>query len=211
MRAKSRGVLYRTLRATLVLAIVPTIALYLLHSISWGSSSREPIDFADDGVGSGPDHGTLWEVLRGDDRISKFADVVDMFDDIVLGLSTPQAKFTVYAPVNEAFANEYFPPDLPWFYWKFLAGYQMGPGVVTPADFSSHGTVSSFVNADIFHTYRQRISVQSAQGQVTLNHKSSLLVRPLSRTCIEKRGFLSDNHPTLGRLAASHQRVCPSH
>lgn len=180
MRAKSRGVLYRTLRATLVLAIVPTITLYLLQSISWGSSSREPIDFVDGEVENGPDHGTLWEVLRGDERISKFAGVVGMFDDIVLGLSTPQANFTVYAPINEAFADEYFPPDLPWFYWKFLAGYQMGPGIVTRADLSSHGTVSSFVNADIFHTYRQRISVQSSGRKVTLNHKSELLVRPLA-------------------------------
>lgn len=181
MRAKSRGILYRTLRAFLLFAIVPTIIThYFLLSISWGLSSRGPIEFVDDGLaalGNEQQQGTLWEVLRRNERLSKFADVIGMFDDIVLDLSAPEANLTIYAPVNEAFTKEYFPPDLPSFYWFYLVYYQMGPGVVTPADLSSHGTVPSFVPADIFHMYRQRISLQSSRGQVTLNHKSKLMVR----------------------------------
>lgn len=126
--------------------------------------------------GDGDGKLTVWQALRADPKVSRFADVVGMFDDIVGGLNTPQAKFTLYAPVNEVFEREFFPWDLPWFYWKFLAGYHMGPGLVGGAELSRMNTVGSFVNGDIFFFYKQRISTQVDEvGKVTLNHVARVI------------------------------------
>ncbi|CAJ2509010.1 Uu.00g140360.m01.CDS01 [Anthostomella pinea] len=148
--------------------------MILLRSIFSDTTPQERIAFGDEPASE--QSMTVWDVLQRDERVSKFADIVGMFDDIVLGLSTPQAKFTVYAPVNEAFDDMFFPPDLPWFYWKFLAGYHMGPGSLSEADLKSQSTISSFVNADVFFTYKQRISVQERSlGRVGLNHAAIVL------------------------------------
>lgn len=172
----------RTIRAFLLFAIIPAlITRYLLFLVFWGTSPRGPSNFVVDesvAFGNEQEQNTLWEVLRGDERLSKFADVIGMFHDTVLDLATPQQNLTIYAPINEAFTKEYFAPDLPSFYWLYLAYYQMGPERVTTADLSSRGTVQSFVSADVFDTYRQRISLQSSHGKVMLNHKSKLIVSP---------------------------------
>lgn len=119
---------------------------------------------------------TIWAAIQNDSRISTFANMLGQFDDIVQGLSVPQAKFTVYAPTNEAFENEYFPYDLPSFYWKFLVGYHMGLGAFSRDNLSTIGTVSSFVNADIFFKYKQRISSQVLSNKsISLNHKSKIM------------------------------------
>jgi uncharacterized surface protein with fasciclin (FAS1) repeats len=118
---------------------------------------------------------TLWELLRADPRVSRFADVVGELPDIVRGLSAPPAKFTVYAPVNEAFDSFYFPPDPPPFFGLFLAGYHMGPGFVSAEQLASAGTVASFVNGDIFFDYKQRISVQHNPKGMTFNHEADYI------------------------------------
>ncbi|KAK5988364.1 Aurofusarin biosynthesis cluster protein S [Cladobotryum mycophilum] len=179
----------RALRTTVFLVVVGLLAQYYFgrneESFFRSGKSKAAINTSpvvpkihDDRFSSWPlqdklpENATVWDIIRNDERISRFADVVGMFDDIVGGLKAPKAKFTIYAPVNEAFEREFFPFDLPWFYWKFLAGYHMGPGPVPEKALHSTGTVSSFVNADIFFTYKQRISTQQhSSGQITLNHQ----------------------------------------
>lgn len=119
---------------------------------------------------------TILDILQNDDRVSRFAEVVGQLPDIARGLAAPQAKFTLYVPVNEAFDDFFFPPDPPPFYNLFLAGYHMGPGPVQ--SLSSRSTVTSFVNGDIFFDYKQRISIQHYGDKTTLNHEAKLLSPP---------------------------------
>lgn len=182
-------VIHRMVRSTiLILAILPLVAVFLrYHFVSNDAAqSLQNIGHGNEWEANTDANASLWEVLSGDDRVSVFVDVVKKFDDIVLALSNPRAKFTIYAPVNEAFAAESFPLDLPWFYWKLLAGYHMGPGAVSEAEIATSGTVPSYVNADIFFESMQRISVQRTNarpsddsGSVTLNHRSRFTVREI--------------------------------
>jgi uncharacterized surface protein with fasciclin (FAS1) repeats len=127
--------------------------------------------------------------LSSDDRVSKFVEIVGKLPDIVRGLSAPQARFTVYAPVNEAFDSFYFPPDPPPFFGLFIAGCHMGPGPVPAERLPTMGTVSSFVNGDIFFTYKQRISVHQDSNGLTLNQAARLL--PLNKSqSIAVNGFI---------------------
>ena len=116
---------------------------------------------------------TVWDVIKNDNNVSTFAKILGEFDDIVGGLRAPRAKFTVYAPTNEAFEKETFAQDLPWFYWKFLIGYHMGAGAFPKETLLSMATVPSFVNADIFFKYRQRISTQLESGELLFNRKAN--------------------------------------
>ena len=118
---------------------------------------------------------TVWDIIKSDGNVSVFAKMVGEFDDIVGGLKVPQAKFTVYAPTNEAFKKEEFEHDLPLFYYQFLVGHHMGPGVYSAEALSTTNTVPTFVNADIFFKYRQRISTQIESGTCSLNRKARLV------------------------------------
>jgi uncharacterized surface protein with fasciclin (FAS1) repeats len=118
---------------------------------------------------------TLWAQIQNNRNLTKFAKLVGEFEDIVGGLQAPKAQLTVYAPIDEAFDMEDFPYDLPWFYWKFLVGYHMGKGGISPQALRSQNTVSSFVNADIFFKNQQRISVQSNPDAVTFNFRAKML------------------------------------
>ncbi|KAB5536175.1 FAS1 domain-containing protein [Coniochaeta sp. 2T2.1] len=172
---------FKALRALAVLISVPFLVQFLVsrwtrappgEQISVNSQHNKPhVPSADPETNV-----TLWELLRADARVSRFADVIGELPDIVRGLSAPKAKFTVYAPVNEAFDSFYFPPDPPPFFGLFLAGYHMGPGFVPADRLASVGTVSSFVNGDIFFDYKQRISVQhNPDGTTTFNHEADYI------------------------------------
>lgn len=171
--------LSKALRALFFLISLPLIVQYILSRWNRASSS----------LSSAPSHQgsttptnpnanlTIWEVLSNDERVSRFAKIIGELPDIVRGLSAPQAQFTVYAPVNEAFESFYFPPDPPPFFGLFIAGYHMGPGPVPAEHLGSIGTVSSFVNGDIFFDYKQRISVQRTGKDITLNHEAKYIPR----------------------------------
>ncbi|KAK2616915.1 hypothetical protein QQS21_000003 [Conoideocrella luteorostrata] len=158
---------------------------------------------------------TVWDVLKSDPRVSRFADMVAMFEDIVQGLSAPKAKFTVYAPINEAVANAFVPHDPPWFYWKYLVGYHMGPGALSEKALANTATVSSFVHADIFFTYQQRISTQndlhaSANGKITFNHKATHIASAPDSACVNGFVHLIDGLLELPDSTASILRQRPS-
>ncbi|OBS28394.1 hypothetical protein FPOA_02332 [Fusarium poae] len=184
--AKQKPSLWRALRALAFIVSIPLLIQYLV--LKWYSTSQNtptPV--------SNEDHHetnlTVWEVLSNDDRVSKFVEIVGKLPDIVRGLSAPQARFTVYAPVNEAFDSFYFPPDPPPFFGLFIAGCHMGPGPIPAERLPTMGTVSSFVNGDIFFTYKQRISVQKEGNGLTLNHAARLL--PLNKShSIAINGFI---------------------
>lgn len=191
--------LYRTVRSTVIaLTVLPIIIVLLTHLFVTRQPLQTSTSVDNASKGSRVDNitGSLWEMLSGDSRVSMFADIVGEFDDIVLALSNPRARFTIYAPVNEAFSLEFFPPDLPWFYWKLLAGYHMGPSALSAADLAVAGTVPSYVNADIFFEYPQRVSVQRlAENElVTLNHKSKLKVRTPMTAAQHLPGFRILSH-----------------
>lgn len=174
---KKKASLLRALRAVLFLTSLPLITLYIFSKLRSSEESEVPLPDQVSAI-TPTDHEsnlTVWDILSNDASVSRFARIVGELPDIVRGLSAPQAKFTVYAPVNEAFESFYFPPDPPPFFGLFLAGYHMGPGPVPAERLSSAGTVSSFVNGDIFFTYKQRISIQQNGNKITLNHEAEYL------------------------------------
>lgn len=163
---------WRALRALIFLISIPLLIQYLLFR--WYSTSPLPSKLS-----TQEDHHeanlTIWEILSNDESVSQFAEIVGKLPDIVRGLSAAQAHFTIYAPVNEAFDSFYFPPDPPPFFGLFIAGCHMGPGLVSAERLPSMSTVPSFVNGDIFFTYKQRISVQQVEGELALGHQARFL------------------------------------
>lgn len=123
-------------------------------------------------INHSPPSKTVWELIRNDNRTSTFADILGQFSNIVGGLNAPKAQFTVFVPTNEAFEHETFAWDLPPFYWMYLVGYHMGPGAFTRDVLARMNTAPSFVFADIYEKYRQRISVQSLSERSSLNYRA---------------------------------------
>lgn len=162
-------------QALRAIAIVVTVALGVQWILrSWSNNVayiHSPLD--SDIAPASPSDATVWELVKNDSRVSKFVGVVEEFQNIVSGLNAEKASFTFFVPTNEAFEREDFAWDLPSFYWLYLVGYHMGPGGFSRKDFSSHTTtIPSFVFADVFDTYRQRISTQRLKGGrgYSLNH-----------------------------------------
>ncbi|RGP64458.1 fasciclin domain family [Fusarium longipes] len=184
--AKQKPSLLRALRALAFIISVPLLVQYLV--LKWYTTSQTTPTSAvpEDAYKTNL---TVWEVLSNDDRVSKFVEIIGTLPDIVRGLSAPQARFTVYAPVNEAFDSFFFPPDPPPFFNLFIAGCHMGPGPVPEERLPILGTVSSFVNGDIFFTYKQRISVQKDSNGLTLNHVARVLPINKSRS-VAVNGFI---------------------
>ncbi|PLB48455.1 Fasciclin domain family protein [Aspergillus steynii IBT 23096] len=115
---------------------------------------------------------TVWELIRNDNRTSTFANILGQFTGIAGGLNAPKAQFTVYVPTNEAFEQEKFAEDLPIFYWMYLVGYHMGPGAFTREMLSRMNTAPSFVFADIYQKYRQRISLHGLSNRLSFNYRA---------------------------------------
>ncbi|KAK1138741.1 hypothetical protein N8T08_002050 [Aspergillus melleus] len=115
---------------------------------------------------------TVWELIRNDNRTSTFANVLGEFTHIVAGLNAPKAQFTVFVPTNEAFEHETFEWNLPSFYWMYLVGYHMGPGAFSRDVLSRMKTAPSFVFADIYQKYRQRISLQNLSDRFSFNYRA---------------------------------------
>ncbi|GKT72167.1 fasciclin domain family protein [Colletotrichum tofieldiae] len=173
---RKKASILRALRAVLYLSSLPLVVLFFISK--WHNSNSQASQVSLPDVQTPPNQGsnlTVWEILSNDESVSRFAGIVGKLPDIVRGLSAPQAQFTVYAPGNEALDSFYFPPDPPPFFGLFLAGYHMGPGPVSPVRLRSAGTVSSFVNGDIFFTYKQRISIQQNHDEITFNHEAKYL------------------------------------
>ncbi|KAK7456850.1 hypothetical protein CaCOL14_010750 [Colletotrichum acutatum] len=169
----------RALRALFFLISLPLLVQYILSRWNRASPSSSSASFHQSSTTPADQNAnlTIWKVLSNDERVSRFAKIIGELPDIVRGLSAPQAQFTVYAPVNEAFESFYFPPDPPPFFGLFIAGYHMGPGPVPVEHLRSVGTVSSFVNGDIFFDYKQRISVQHTSTGITFNHEAKYIPR----------------------------------
>ncbi|KAH6960182.1 FAS1 domain-containing protein [Fusarium avenaceum] len=183
---KQKPSVWRALRALALILSIPLIIQYLV--LKWYSTSQiAPATKVHESPYE--TNLTVWEVLNKDERVSKFVEIVSKLPDIVRGLSAPQARFTVYAPVNEAFDSFYFPPDPPPFFNLFIAGCHMGPGPVSAERLHTLGTVPSFVNGDIFFTYKQRISIQHTSNGLGLNHAAQLL--PLNKSqSVAVNGFI---------------------
>ncbi|SPJ88299.1 uncharacterized protein FTOL_12554 [Fusarium torulosum] len=183
---KQKPSVWKALRSLALILSIPLIIQY--HVLKWYSTSQiAPATKVHE-----PHYETnltIWEILNKDDRVSKFVEIVGKLPDIVRGLSAPQARFTVYAPVNEAFDSFYFPPDPPPFFNLFIAGCHMGPGPISAERLQTLGTVPSFVNGDIFFTYKQRISVQQTSNGLMLNHAARLLPGNKSQS-VAVNGFI---------------------
>jgi hypothetical protein len=123
-----------------------------------GPSSRPP-----------PQPQTIWDVMKADRNISYFVNLVEDFPDIVLGLTSIGGRFTVLAPTNAAFEKEPLAHDTPDFGYMMLVGYHMGPGSLSQQALMEKNTISSFLNADRFFKYKQRISIQPCVDGLSFN------------------------------------------
>ncbi|KAL1953847.1 hypothetical protein VTO42DRAFT_2107 [Malbranchea cinnamomea] len=184
-----RRLVSRVVRAAVVAATAALVVQWTFRiSVDETTFGRDPLDI--DAHSSVPlPNVTVWELVRDDRRVSKFVDIVSQFGAIVGGLKAPQASFTLFVPTNEAFDKDDFAWDLPSFYWLYLVGYHMVRGAFSQRDLASHvTTVPSFVWADIFETYRQRISTQRLdRGRgLSLNHRA----RPVSPDRAAVNGYV---------------------
>jgi hypothetical protein len=118
---------------------------------------------------------TAWEVMKSDKNISSFVRMIEDFPDIVLGLTSVAGKFTVLAPTNAAFEREPLAHDTPDFGYMMLVGYHMGPGSFSDQALLETNTISSFLNADRFFKYKQRLSIQPCVDGISVNFRAKLI------------------------------------
>ncbi|KAJ5521629.1 Fasciclin domain family protein [Penicillium freii] len=160
-----------TTRATVIVATVALGIQFFTRNLLQGAV--QPVRIPDTTpIDNNPPSKTIWELIRNDNRTSKFANIVGEFTNIVSVLDAPKPQFTVFVPTNEAFEHEDFAWDLPSFYWLYLVGYHMGPGAFSRDVLSRMNTAPSFIFADIYQQYPQRISVQRLSERFALNYRA---------------------------------------
>lgn len=115
---------------------------------------------------------TIWELIEHAPDLSFLVEKTLEIPRVRDGLDSRLAKFTVYAPTNKAFENERLPYDVPSFGWLMLVGYHMAPGAFSRESHKEKMTVASFLHADRFFKYKQRISTQTDERGLSLNSRA---------------------------------------
>lgn len=119
---------------------------------------------------------TIWDLIRNEDRISRFADILNKLPRERSMTASPEGQYTVFAPLNEAFQKETFGWDLPDFYWLFLVQYHMSMQAYSLKDLAITETIPTMIWADIYQTNPQRMSTQvSSVGTLKCSHRSSII------------------------------------
>lgn len=118
---------------------------------------------------------SLYELVYNDTRLSMFQKVLSEIPADMFSFPEYAEGITLFAPVDEAFAQENFRWDLPNFYWMFLGLYHHVLGNFTQDDMRYHNTVPTYLWADIFQSYRQVMSVQVSELSVGLNDEATII------------------------------------
>jgi hypothetical protein len=166
------------IRATSVTAVIFTLSLALQLYLTRWYRAVEPVKVVENAErpdASAVPSATIWDLMKDDPSISMFIKRLEALPRVIEGLASKAGQFTVYAPTNEAFEKEHLPYDMPSFGWMMLVGYHMGQGAHSREDLMGKSTVSSFLHADRFFKYKQRISTQAGPDGIVLNFKAKVL------------------------------------
>jgi hypothetical protein len=166
------------IRASSVTAVICTVSLTIQLYLSRWYRSVDPVKIAGS-VEDDASSQTVWDFMKQDLNISHFAKLTEDIPGVVDGLTSLKGQFTVYAPTNEAFEREQLPYDTPSFGWMMLVGYHMGFGALSPEALREKTTVPSFLHADRFFKYKQRIRTQPAPDRLTLNFRADVMGFPI--------------------------------
>lgn len=113
---------------------------------------------------------TVWEIIEGGKRFSKFAAVIKEFPDLVERLNGTSANFTVFVPTNCAF--KHIPEDAPKppkaFVEKLLA-YHISPEFYPAGRILVSRTIPTALEAEFIGGNPQRLSTQLGLFGLTVN------------------------------------------
>ncbi|OKL62672.1 hypothetical protein UA08_01174 [Talaromyces atroroseus] len=120
---------------------------------------------------------SLYDVVRNDSRLSRFQRVLSYLPpDIVSFIEKADvAPTTLFAPIDDAFAQESFRWDTSALLWVLLSLYHHVPGNFTLDDLKAHDTIPTHHFADIFESFAQPISIQYSRLNTRLNHRATIV------------------------------------
>jgi hypothetical protein len=176
-----KSVVYQVTRAAAAVAFLSLCMQVYMGTIFQGIQRD---DFEDPMLSSFPVNATkdpaarptLWELIRNDDRISRFADIVSQLPREKSLMASSGRQYTIFAPIDEAFQKEIFAWDLPDFYWMFLAQYHISMHRYSGENLAITETIPTMIWADIYQTNPQRMSTQiSSAGTLKFSHRSSII------------------------------------
>jgi hypothetical protein len=119
---------------------------------------------------------SITELIFGDTRLSRLQRILADMPAPYRAYFESHDQLTVFAPVDEAYDLETFKWDNPDFYWMFLEAYHYVIGNFSLEDLAAKPTVPAVLWADIYMSYRQRISTQLlSPDTVKLNHRATII------------------------------------
>ncbi|CRG83530.1 hypothetical protein PISL3812_00882 [Talaromyces islandicus] len=138
-------------------------------------------------LGNDSSQHSLTELIFGDTSLSRLQRILAEMPPPYRAYFESHDKLTVFAPVDEAYDLEKFDWDNPDFYWMYLEAYHYVIGNFSLEDLAANPTLPTVLWADIYASYRQRISIQVlSPGTVKLNHRATI-VKPSLKA---KNGYL---------------------
>jgi Fasciclin domain len=117
---------------------------------------------------------SLYDVVRNDSRLSRFQRVLSHLPPEIIE-KTNGLPTTLFAPVDEAFAQETFRWDTSPLLWYLLALYHHAVGNFTQDNLKGLDTIPTHHYADIFDSYRQPISIKYSGSSISLNHRATII------------------------------------
>lgn len=159
------------------------------NHVSKGSISTKPI--ASSIIANDSSQHTITELIFGDPRLSRLQRILADMPPAYRAYFESHDQVTVFAPVDEAYDLENFYWDNPDFFWMFLEAYHYAIGNFSLEDLVAKPTIPAVLWADIYMSYRQRISTQFlSPDTVKLNHRSTIIKPSLVST--SRTNFLND-------------------
>lgn len=119
---------------------------------------------------------SLTELIFADTRLSKLQRILADMPPQYRAYFESHDELTVFAPIDEAYDLETFGWDNPDFYWMFLEAYHYVIGNFSLEDLAATPAIPAVLWADIYMSYRQRISTQLlSPDTVKLNHRATIV------------------------------------
>jgi hypothetical protein len=120
-----------------------------------------------------PHHGksnlTIYEMIKASNHTTIFAELVSEFDDIVKRLNSTSANYTLFVPIDEAFAKFKHHPKPPKEYLKKFVTYHISAQLYPAQRVFFSRTIPTLLEQHELGPYPQRISTQFGPRGLSLN------------------------------------------
>jgi hypothetical protein len=136
-----------------------------------------------------PHHGkpnlTIYEMIKASNHTTIFAELVSEFDDIVKRLNSTSANYTLFVPIDEAFAKFKHHPKPPKEYLKKFVTYHISEQLYPARRIFFSRTIPTLLEQDELGPYPQRISTQFGPRGLSLNFLARIVKSNLvSLSCL---------------------------